>query len=130
MDGGAGNGGRRMSTDMAENARVRDPSVGLIIDGSSGDAKLESDMAALLAELFALFKRKQASYGPRNIAQFGEGGCVVRANDKLQRLIRLVWEGEKNPLHDETIEDTYIDLADYALIATLVRRGQWPGGEQ
>ena len=98
----------------------------LVADGSSGDIELEKNMIALLVKLFEIFKKKQASYGPRNIPTFGENGCVIRMNDKLQRLIRLVWDERENPLKDETVEDTYLDLADYALIALLVRSGQWP----
>lgn len=100
--------------------------VELVIDGSSGDVTLERDMALLMSELFALWKRKQASYGAGNISYFGERGVIVRMWDKMQRLIRLVWHGLGNPLDDETIDDTYMDIADYGLIAVLVRRGLWP----
>jgi hypothetical protein len=100
--------------------------VTLVADGFSGDQDLEYAMAQLLNELFSIFKKKQKSYGPKNISTFGERGVVVRMNDKLQRLIRLVWDGVANPLQDENIRDTYIDMADYALIALLVRDGKWP----
>jgi len=99
----------------------------LAIDGTSGDRDLEREMALLLARLFELFKAKQSSYGPGNIAAFGERGCLMRANDKIQRLITLVWNGRENRLRDETIDDTWLDLADYALIAFLCRTGKWPG---
>jgi len=98
----------------------------LVADGFSGDQDLEYAMAKILKELFDIFKKKQKSYGPKNISTFGERGVVVRMNDKLQRLIRLVWEDVANPLQDESIRDTYIDMADYALIAILVREGVWP----
>lgn len=98
----------------------------LKIDGGSGYAQLEQDFAALLTTIFELFKRKQASYGPGNIDAFGECGVVVRMYDKIERLKRLVWEKRDNPLEDETITDTYLDIATYALIALLVRQGSWP----
>jgi len=51
---------------------------------------------------------------------------VIRANDKIERLINLHFKETKNPLEDETIEDTWCDLADYAIIAWLCRSGEWP----
>jgi len=98
----------------------------LQVDGTSGDKELERNMAFLLKELFECFKKKQKSYGPANISTFGEKGVVIRINDKLQRLISLVWYEKADPIDDETISDTYLDLADYGLIAELVRRGVWP----
>ena len=98
--------------------------VTLVADGASGDQELEIHMTTLLQELFEIFKAKQADYGAGNIAMGGERGCLIRANDKLQRLWRLVWEdGEAK---NESVEDSWLDLADYALIALLVKRGKWP----
>jgi hypothetical protein len=97
----------------------------LIIDGSSGSEWIEEEMAQLLVHLFDVFKQKQASYGKGNIADFGEMGVLIRANDKISRLKNLLFHNKENPLSDESIEDTWIDLADYALIALLVRSGAW-----
>jgi len=36
----------------------------------------------------------------------------------------LVWGGRV--AKNEAVEDTWIDLADYGIIALLVRRGKWP----
>ena len=98
----------------------------LSVDGSSGNWELEQNMAHLMKHLFKIFKKKQSSYGPKNISTFGEKGVVVRMNDKLQRLIQIVWHENEDKIEDEKIEDTYLDLADYALIAILVRNGLWP----
>ena len=97
----------------------------LIIDGSSGSESIEQDMAELMVKVFEIFKKKQACYGKGNIADFGERGVLIRSNDKIKRLIKLVWDGKPNAIPDESIEDTWIDLADYALIALLVRNGSW-----
>ena len=107
-------------------SRLRQDITELISDNSSGYQELEMEMANLLHDLHVLFKKKQASYGPGNISAFGEKGCVVRMSDKMQRLIRLVWEDRTNPLADETVDDTYLDMACYALIAILVRKNKWP----
>ncbi|MBN1535930.1 MAG: hypothetical protein JW908_04300 [Anaerolineales bacterium] len=97
----------------------------LKIDGLSGSVTIEKDMAALLVDLFETFKKKQACYGKGNIAKFGEIGTLVRAYDKIERLYNLVFKKAENKLPEETINDTWLDLADYALIALLVRSGAW-----
>lgn len=107
-------------------AQTEDRQYVLKIDGASGNKDLEIAMAINLAQVFDTFKKKQASYGSGNIAKFGEKGVIIRMNDKMERLVHLVYNEEPNPLDDETIEDTYIDMADYALIAIVCREGQWP----
>jgi hypothetical protein len=97
----------------------------LKIDGSSGSAFIEEKMSLLLESLFETFKKKQASYGKGNIAKFGEKGVFIRMNDKMERLFNMVWKDKPNPLKDESVDDTYLDLADYALISLLVRHGEW-----
>jgi hypothetical protein len=97
----------------------------LCCDGSSGNLDLEEAMADVMVKVFETFKKKQASYGSGNISSFGEFGVLVRMNDKMERLKNLVAKNKDNPLQDETIDDTYLDLADYALIAVLVRHGLW-----
>lgn len=99
----------------------------LEIDGTSGREDLEIEIAQHLQAVFNIFKQKQASYGPGNIAKFGEKGVIIRMNDKMERLIRLVYDEGPNPLADETVEDTYLDMADYAVIALVCRSGEWPG---
>lgn len=97
----------------------------LVCDGVSGNPRLEQFMAQNMIKMFEIFKKKQASYGCGNISEFGEKGVIIRMNDKMKRLIKLVWFDQPNPLADENIEDTYFDMADYALIALLVRAGKW-----
>lgn len=69
---------------------------------------------------------KQNDYGPDNILDLGEKGVFVRTYDKLKRLKRIVWEGRKAKVSDEKIDDTWIDTANYAMIALMVRKG-WFG---
>lgn len=73
-----------------------------------------------------LFARKQADYGPRNIAEMGLGGMITRISDKYYRLRHLV-EAKSSPQNESTI-DTCRDLAVYALITLMVINEQWPEG--
>jgi len=96
-------------------------------DGSSGAQKLEMDMAASLVKAFEIFKARQRKYGSTNIAKRGPYGVLVRLDDKLARLDQLFNQGLGGSSTDESVEDTCIDIANYALIALIAHRGDWPG---
>lgn len=52
-------------------------------------------------------------------------GCLVRMSDKFARICNLnrkEKEGEGASVSDESIEDTLVDLANYALLAICLRR--------
>lgn len=73
----------------------------------------------VVADLRKLMISKQRDYGHENITSFGELGVLVRANDKMARLRNLLW-GSKEP-KNEGVEDTWRDLANYAIIALMLR---------
>ena len=90
--------------------------------------KNPSDVDTILNELRSIMMKKQADYGPLNIALAPGGpmnGLRVRKYDKLARLNNLA-DKAATP-NFESIEDTLIDLANYAIIGLLVQRGQWEG---
>jgi hypothetical protein len=90
--------------------------------------KNPTDVDAILSELRSIMMKKQADYGPLNIALAPGGpmnGLRVRMYDKLARLNNLA-DKAATP-NFESIEDTLIDLANYAIIGLLVQRGQWEG---
>lgn len=77
-------------------------------------------------EIAQLLERKHADYGDNNIAKFGTKGVLVRVNDKVERLINLTWETDKEP-NFESVEDTWRDIAGYAVLALieLRRKDRW-----
>jgi hypothetical protein len=90
--------------------------------------KRKSDLELIMAQLEDIMLKKHADYGPMNIAGAPGGamnGLRVRMYDKLARLNNLVDTGD-TPNY-ESIEDTLIDLANYAIIGLLVQREQWEG---
>ena len=101
--------------------------VALEVDGTSGDENLEGIMADAFKEIYNLWKERQAKYGPGNIAAFGEIGCVVRGYDKMARLRHALLEG-KGASADaiDSIEDSWKDLTNYAVMGLVSRRGLWP----
>ena len=89
--------------------------------------KNSDDVDVILEELAKIMYKKHQDYGPMNIAGAPGGpmnGLRVRMYDKLARLTHL---GNNDTPNYETIEDTLIDLANYAIIGLLVQRGQWEG---
>jgi hypothetical protein len=101
----------------------------LKIDGVSGDRDLEREVANVMYDYFELWKTKQHDYGPRNVADFGEFGLLVRANDKFCRLKNLIKPGATNAVKGETRKDSWMDLMGYAINALVVLKGLWPGAE-
>jgi hypothetical protein len=89
--------------------------------------KNPEDAHAIAWELLNILFKKHEDYGPMNIAGAPGGpmnGLRVRMYDKLARLSHL---GDTDTPNYESIEDTLIDLANYAIIGLLVQRGQWEG---
>ena len=52
-------------------------------------------------------------------------GLLLRMNDKMERLKNLFYD-DGIDLADESFEDTLLDLANYCVIALMVRNGEWP----
>lgn len=88
------------------------------------------EFAAVVQSYFddnaALLLRKHRDYGAKNISQSPGGalnGLRVRMHDKLARINHLIDSG-KEP-ENESLRDSFIDLANYATIALLVIDGKW-----
>lgn len=77
----------------------------------------------LALEGVKLLDKKQLDYGENNILYSGEMGIVVRCQDKICRLRHLLENGGE--AQNESIEDSYKDLANYGLIGLLLHRGEW-----
>jgi hypothetical protein len=74
-----------------------------------------------------LLLSKHNDYGPTNISNAPGGpinGLRVRMHDKLARINHLTDSGHA-PEH-EALRDSFIDLANYAIIGLLVLDGEWP----
>jgi len=102
-------------------------------DSSSSSADPEmnqfvTDVWDIIDELGNLLISKQRDYGPGNINNAFGGpinGLLVRMGDKFERLKNLFAFSDGKPQH-EPIEDSFKDLANYAIIAMMVKRGKWP----
>ena len=84
---------------------------------------------------YELFLRKQHDYGPGNIAvgtqlqtqdeiHLSLTGLWFRMNDKIQRLKNMLLSGRESAV-DEPLEDAYLDISNYGIMATIVKNGKW-----
>ena len=75
----------------------------------------------ICGELTTLFERKNHDYGDSFHQTFVEEGMAmarIRLGDKLSRFKTLSRGGEQK-VNDESIRDTLIDLANYAIMTVL-----------
>jgi hypothetical protein len=94
------------------------------IDGTN--LRFRESVDKTFFELQELLLSKHRDYGPKNISESPGGplnGLRVRMHDKLARLNNLVDSGA-DPQH-ESLEDTFKDMANYAVIGLLILREQW-----
>ena len=112
--------------------RSKDGDSGNFIDGFvshsviARELHLEVNLANITKELSELLISKHKDYGPKNISQAPGGainGLRVRMHDKLARINNLIDSGA-SPEH-ESLEDSFKDMANYAIIGLLVLRGKW-----
>lgn len=71
-------------------------------------------------EMNELYKRKNADYGDsfsKTYEEYGPVMLAIRLEDKLQRFKRLI--KAENQVKDESIRDTLIDLANYAIMGII-----------
>ena len=87
-----------------------------------------------MQEQYNLFAKKHLDYGMKNIAagtdlstpeevKFALTGLWFRVSDKINRWQNVLESGR--PLNNETLLDTFQDIANYAIIGQLVYRGLW-----
>ena len=93
----------------------------------STDPTFASAVWEVMDEIGNLLITKQSDYGPGNVNNAYGGpinGLLVRIGDKFERLKNL-FKNKELPRH-ESIEDSFKDMANYAVIALMVQRGTWP----
>ena len=89
----------------------------------------------LQAEQYILFCRKQKDYGSQNISvgtklendeevQMSLYGIWFRMHDKIQRAKNLIMTSE-SAVENESLEDAFLDLSNYGIMATLVKEKIW-----
>ena len=86
----------------------------------------ERSVRSIFRELEELLLSKHKDYGPLNISASPGGainGLRVRMHDKLARINNL-HDKKATPEH-EPLDDSFKDMANYAIIGLMVLRGKW-----
>ena len=97
--------------------------------------EMTMEFKRLQREQYELFCRKQHDYGPGNISvgtnlqtkdeiHLSLTGLWFRMNDKIQRLKTLLLSGRETAV-GEPLEDAYLDVSNYGIMATIVKNGKW-----
>ena len=98
--------------------------------------QMTTEFKKLQREQYELFCHKQHDYGPGNISvgssllteediKLSLTGLWFRMNDKIQRLKTLLMSNRTNAVQDEPMEDAYLDVSNYGIMATIVKNGKW-----
>ena len=98
--------------------------------------EMTEEFKKIQREQYVLFLHKQHDYGPGNISvgtnlqtkeeiKLSLTGLWFRMNDKLQRVKTLLLGEKKSVVKDEPLEDAYLDISNYGIMATIVSRGKW-----
>ena len=96
--------------------------------------EMTKEFKRLQREQYELFCKKQHDYGPGNISvgtqlqtqdevHLALTGLWFRMNDKIQRLKTLLMTGRESAV-DEPLEDAYLDVSNYGIMATIVKNGK------
>lgn len=83
--------------------------------------------ADICAELHAMYDRKNRDYGDAFHLSYLEEGMAmprIRLGDKFNRFKTLSKNPEAQAVHDESIRDTLLDLANYAIMTVLELEGE------
>ena len=97
--------------------------------------EMTKEFKRLQREQYELFCKKQHDYGPGNISvgttlqtdeeiHLSLTGLWFRLNDKIQRLKTLLLSGRETAV-GEPLEDAYLDVSNYGIMATIVKNGKW-----
>lgn len=83
---------------------------------------LDQAFTQITDEMLLTFIKKHRDYGKGNILSIKELGIAFRLSEKIERLKNLLLNPTKQP-ENESISDNVQDIAVYAVILEMYRRG-------
>ena len=98
--------------------------------------EMTEEFKKIQRQQYVLFLHKQHDYGPGNISvgtqlqtqdeiHLSLTGLWFRMNDKIQRLKNLLMNKRESAVKDEPMEDAFLDVSNYGIMATIVKNGKW-----
>ena len=134
-------------TEQIERAKkmVKKEEINSYLTGDHGDIvtlmeqewpEMTKEFKKLQREQYVLFLHKQHDYGPGNISvgtqlqteeevRLSLMGLFFRMNDKIQRVKTLLMNNRELAVKDEPLEDAFLDVSNYGIMATIVKNGKW-----
>jgi hypothetical protein len=82
---------------------------------------LDEAFQKVCEEMLATFIKKHKDYGKGNILSIKELGIAFRTTEKVERLKNLLMNPGNAP-ENESIDDSWMDVAVYAVIAKCIAR--------
>ncbi len=125
-----------MSKVIKDSPRVESEEYNVIEKMEQEWPEMTKEFKKIQQEQYELFLHKQHDYGPGNISvgtflvtpeeiKLSLTGLWFRMNDKLQRVKTLLLGDKKSAVKDEPLEDAYLDVSNYGIMATIVGRNKW-----
>jgi len=125
-----------MSKVIKDSPRVESEEYNIIEQMEKEWPQMTAEFKKIQRQQYELFLHKQHDYGPGNISvgtflvtpeeiKLSLTGLWFRMNDKLQRVKTLLLGDKKSAVKDEPLEDAYLDVSNYGIMATIVGRGKW-----
>ena len=130
-----GNNMAEMIRESKNKKEVNSKSTSIIKQMEKEWPEMTKEFKRLQREQYELFCRKQHDYGPGNISvgtqlitedeiKLSLTGLWFRVNDKVQRIKNLLM-GNRESAVDEPLEDAFLDMSNYGIMATIVKNGKW-----
>ena len=131
-----GNNMSEMIKESKNKKEVNSKSTSIIKQMEKEWPEMTKEFKRLQREQYELFLHKQHDYGPGNISvgtqlqteeeiHLSLTGLWFRMNDKIQRLKTLLMTKRDNAVEGEPMEDAYLDVSNYGIMATIVKNGKW-----
>ena len=105
----------------------KDKLAATIVDGLELKTDMGREIVLVALDCIKLFDDKQQDYGSDNIAATRQIGIAVRLQDKVARMRHILMKsirGDDN-INNESLADTYKDVANYGMIGWVLHKGKW-----
>ena len=122
--------------DEQAHAQGRESSYDVVKQMEKEWPEMTTEFKKIQREQYELFLHKQHDYGPGNISvgtqlqtpeevKLSLTGLWFRMNDKIQRLKTLLMGDREAAVNGEPMEDAFLDVSNYGIMATIVKNGKW-----
>ena len=96
-----------------------------IIDEYESVFNKSEEFKSITSQILNTYIKKNHDYGnsfDKSMDEFGIASAIIRMNDKLERLKTL--SKKESMVKDESVQDTLLDLANYAIMTVMYLKKQ------